>query len=151
MIDLGRDLGKFPLMSQPIVTIARKVHFSSGHRYYNPKLSDAENKTLFGQHYSTHGHGHNFTLEGFFKGPIDPETGLVVNLIEIDALLKKVSDPFDHHFINTDVPYFKEVVPTTENMALYFSREIKKGLGLRGIEVVKVRLYESDSFWVDAE
>lgn len=135
----------------PIVIIARKVHFSSGHRYFNPRLSDSDNQKLFGKHYSTHGHGHNFTLEGFFKGPIDAESGIVVNLIEIDQLLKKVTDPFDHHFINTDVPYFKEVVPTTENIARYLFNELKKELRAPNVELVKVRLYEGDSFWVDVE
>ena len=134
-----------------IVTIARKVHFSSGHRYFNSRLSDEENKKIFGKHYSTHGHGHNFTLEGYFNGPINPESGLVINLIEIDQLLKKVSDPFDHHFINTDVPYFKDVVPTTENIATYLYKELKKELKNPGVQLLKVRLYEGDTFWVDVQ
>ncbi|MDZ4661879.1 MAG: 6-carboxytetrahydropterin synthase [Pseudomonadota bacterium] len=144
-------MSETPPLQTPTVTIARKVHFSSGHRYFNPQLSDDQNKKLFGKHYSTHGHGHNFTLEGFFKGPVDPESGIVVNLSEIDELLKKVSDPFDHHFINTDVPYFKKIIPTTENIASYFFGVLKKEMSHPGVELVKIRLYEGDSFWVDVE
>lgn len=132
-----------------MVTIARRIYFSSGHRYYNPDLSDEENKKLFGRAYSEHGHGHNFILEVYLSGPVNPESGIVVNLIVIDSLLKKVTDPFDHHFINTDVPYFKNVIPTTENMAIYFYNEIKQNLALPEIALIKVRLYEGEFVWVD--
>lgn len=134
---------------RPLVTIARKVYFSSGHRYYNSKLSESENRQLFGRAYSEHGHGHNFILEAFINGPLNPDSGIVVNLIEIDNLLKKITDPFDHHFINTDVPYFKDVVPTTENMAVYFYNEIVKNLPNENLHLVKVRLYEGEFMWVD--
>ena len=132
-----------------MVTIARRIYFSSGHRYYNPRLSDEENKKLFGRAYSEHGHGHNFILEVYLSGPINPDSGIVVNLIVIDSLLKRITDPFDHHFINTDVPFFKEVIPTTENMAIYFYNEIKQNLALPDISLIKVRLYEGEFVWVD--
>ncbi len=131
------------------VAIARKVYFSSGHRYYNPRLSETENKKLFGKTYSENGFGHNFMLEAYFSGPVNPDSGIVVNLILIDDLLKKITDPFDHHFINTDVPYFKEVVPTTENLARYLYQEIKKNLPAPNINLLKVRLYQGDFIWVD--
>ncbi len=133
----------------PEVTIARKVYFSSGHRYYNPRLSDEDNKKLYGKMYSEHGHGHNFILEAYINGPVDPESGIVINLIAIDNLLKKVTDPFDHHFVNTDVPFFKDVIPTTENMAVYFYNEVAKQLPDRKLKLLKVRLYEGEFMWVD--
>ncbi len=136
-------------MKAPEVTIARKVYFSSGHRYYNSRLSEEENKKLFGKMFSEHGHGHNFILEAYINGPVNPESGIVINLIEIDNLLKKVTDPFDHHFINTDVPYFQDVIPTTENMAVYFYNEVKKNLPDKNLKLLKVRLYEGEFMWVD--
>lgn len=136
-------------MKAPEVTIARKVYFSSGHRYYNSKLSEEENKKLFGKAYSVHGHGHNFILEAYINGPVNAESGIVINLIEIDDLLKKVTDPFDHHFVNTDVPYFKEVIPSTENMAVYFYNEVNKNLPGKNLKLLKVRLYEGEFMWVD--
>ncbi|OQW47531.1 MAG: hypothetical protein A4S09_15100 [Proteobacteria bacterium SG_bin7] len=136
-------------MSAPEVTIARKIYFSSGHRYYNPRFSEEENKKLFGKAYSVNGYGHNFILEVYLNGPVNADSGIVINLIEIDNLLKKVTDPFDHHFINTDVPFFKDVIPTTENMAVYFYNKIRENLPSKNIKLLKIRLYEGEFMWVD--
>jgi 6-pyruvoyltetrahydropterin/6-carboxytetrahydropterin synthase len=131
-----------------VVTICRKVKFSSGHRYFQPDLTDEENREVYGTSYSEHGHGHNYVLEAYVEGPIDPKTGMVINLKDLDAVLKEVTSPLDHHHLNFDVAHFRQVVPTTENIAAYCFTEIDKRLERR-FRLRKVRLYEGSDLWAD--
>jgi 6-pyruvoyltetrahydropterin/6-carboxytetrahydropterin synthase len=131
------------------VRLARKVTFSSAHRYFSSKLSEEENKKTFGACYTAYGHGHNYVLEAHFEGPIDPQTGMVMNLREIDQIMKKAIEPLDHHHINFDVPEFKEKVPTTENIAVYCYEKIKAEFNQSAAKLNHVRLYEGDDLWVD--
>jgi 6-pyruvoyltetrahydropterin/6-carboxytetrahydropterin synthase len=128
--------------------LARRVRFSCGHRYHNPNWTEEKNKQVFGSCYSEHGHGHNYILEGFFLGPIDPESGMVMNLAEVDQIMKITVLPLDHHHLNFDVAEFKSQVPTTENIAKYCFEKLD-GLVPEGVELYKVRLYEAEDLWVD--
>lgn|GEM_PF-1067127 len=133
------------------VIICRKVSFSSGHRCYRPDLSEEENQEIFGSSYSRSGHGNNFILEACFRGRVDPVTGMVINLSEIDSLLKEVVAPLDHHFLNDDVDHFQDIVPTTENIALYCYHQIKERAVSRldQVGLHRVRLFEGDDLWVE--
>lgn len=133
------------------VTVCRRISFSSGHRTYRPDLDEAGNRALYGPAYSPHGHGHNFILEAYLTGMVDPSTGMVVNLKEVDQWLKEVTDPLDHHFLNTDVPYFAGIVPTTENLAIYCYQELLKRIQGTPVQLTKIRLHEGADLWVDCE
>ena len=133
------------------VTLSRQVHFSSGHRYFNKDLSEAQNKEIFGACYSPHGHGHNYILEAEFSGPVDPQTGMIINLRDIDVKLKRVAAVFDHKFINEDVEEFTNKVPTTENLALSCFQRVCNEFSEDPVEVTRVRLYETKELWVDIE
>jgi 6-pyruvoyltetrahydropterin/6-carboxytetrahydropterin synthase len=138
-----------PELSDHPVVLCRKVSFSSGHRYFNPDWSEAENRQIYGSQYSQHGHGHNFVLEAYLEGGIDPETGMVINLKDVDALLREVVEPMDHRFLNRDVPFFQSHVPTTENIARYCFERLQESLAQRPARLVKVRLREGENLWVD--
>lgn len=129
--------------------LARRVHFSSGHRYFSDQLSEQENQRVFGSCYSPYGHGHNYILEAYFEGPIDPVTGMVINLSDVDRILKEATDPLDHHHLNYDIPHFKKIVPTCENIAQYLYDEIEKKIAGQNIKLFKVRLFESEDLWAD--
>ena len=102
------------------VRILRTVRFSAAHRYHSDALSEEENRRVFGKCHRPHGHGHNYRLDVAVEGPVDPVTGMVVNLADLDALLKeKVVEPLDHSFLNLDIPHFASVVPTCENLAAW--------------------------------
>ena len=138
--------------TQPnLVTICRKVIFSCAHRCYRPDLSESANRELYGSTYSEHGHGHNYELKAYVEGRIDPETGMVINLRDLDSVLKEVVEPLDHHHLNFDVPYFEETVPTTENIAAYCFAEIALRLSGQPIQLKMVRLVEGPDLWVDCE
>jgi len=133
------------------VTICRKVTFSCAHRYHRTELTEAQNREIYGSSYTEHGHGHNYVLHAYVEGIIDPETGMVINLRDLDSILKDVIEPLDHHHLNLDVPYFAKVVPTTENIAAFCFSEIAKRLTLDHINLKKVRLVEGPDLWVDCE
>ncbi len=128
--------------------LSRRITFSSAHRYFQKKFSEAENKKIFGKCYNEHGHGHNYVLEMTVGGSVDPLSGMVINLVEVDQILKTVTDPLDHHHLNFDVPEFSKIVPTTENIAKYCFEKIKDLLP-REVNLEKVRLYEAEDLWVD--
>jgi 6-pyruvoyltetrahydropterin/6-carboxytetrahydropterin synthase len=142
---LAFDPNRFP------TRLVRRVHFSCGHQYALAELSEEENKKLFGSLYAPKGFGHNFVLDAYFEGPIDTVTGMVVNLRDVDQWLKAVTDPLDHHFLNTDVEYFKSHVPSVDNIAKYLFEELRRLIAMSGsrVELFKVRLYENDMTWVD--
>jgi 6-pyruvoyltetrahydropterin/6-carboxytetrahydropterin synthase len=133
--------------------MARRISFSSAHFYNHPKFSKEKNERVFGRCFTEHGHGHNYILEAFLEGPINAQTGLLVNIIDIDKVLHQVVDPLDHQHLNFDIPYFKSRIPTTEAIAQYCYREVAARLATAfpGVEMklYKVRLYEMDDLYVE--
>ena len=129
--------------------LARRIHFNSGHRYFNKNWDEEKNKKIFGLSYSKHGHGHNYILEAYIKGPVDVETGMVMNLQSLDHILKQVTSPLDHQYLNEDVDEFKKLVPTTENIAKYCFEKISELIPPPPLKLNKVRLYETEDLWVD--
>jgi 6-pyruvoyltetrahydropterin/6-carboxytetrahydropterin synthase len=133
------------------MSLVRAVHFSSGHSYINPELSIEENRKAYGSLYKESGMGHNFRLEASVTGPVDPESGMILNLVELDLLLKDLVRPLDHHYLNDDVEFFKTNPPTAENIARYCFEELQVKMRARapGVRLQKVRLHEGNRLWVD--
>jgi len=130
--------------------ITRKVEFSASHVCRNPRLSDEENQRLFGLAANPNGHGHNYLLEVSLQGEPDPVTGMVFDLKEIKAVLQReVVEPFDHRFLNHEVPPFDDVIPTPENIARDIWRRIEPQFAARGGRLHSVRLYETPDLYVD--
>jgi 6-pyruvoyltetrahydropterin/6-carboxytetrahydropterin synthase len=136
-----------------IIRMARRSVFSCAHFYAQPQFSREKNLAVFGACFTDHGHGHNYTLEAHYEGPIDSSTGLLVNLIDIDVIMKSVTRELDHHHLNFDVDFFKSHVPTTEVMARYLFdgllREQKKVLPSAPLRLYKIRLFETEDLWVE--
>jgi 6-pyruvoyltetrahydropterin/6-carboxytetrahydropterin synthase len=128
--------------------LSRRIGFSAAHRYFQKEFSEEKNKEIFGRCYTPHGHGHNYVLEITLSGKIHPQTGMVINLAEVDRILKEVIDPLDHHHLNFDVPAFKDIVPTTENLARYCFEEVLKRLP-SPTKLERARIYECDTLWAD--
>ncbi|BAY92176.1 MULTISPECIES: 6-carboxytetrahydropterin synthase [unclassified Tolypothrix] len=120
------------------------THFSAAHRLAHPNLSNEENAEIYGKCARTHGHGHNYHLEVTVKGEIDQRTGMIVDLGALNQVIEDyVVEPFDHTFLNKDIPYFGEVVPTAENIALYISNLLRSPVQKLGAKLHKVKLIES--------
>jgi len=120
------------------------THFSAAHRLARPDLSEEENYRIYGKCARPHGHGHNYHLEVTVTGEMNPRTGMIVNLEQLHQILEEiVVEPFDHYFLNEDIPYFAEVVPTAENIALYIAQLLEKPTADLGVMLDKIKLIES--------
>jgi 6-pyruvoyltetrahydropterin/6-carboxytetrahydropterin synthase len=109
------------LNSPGVVFVTRQVHFNAGHRLYNPARSKSWNERTFGPCANPNGHGHNYVLEATVRGEPDPETGYVIDLGDLKAILEKaVVVPCDHRNLNKDVDFLKGVIPTAENLVVAF-------------------------------
>ncbi len=135
--------------NQPMV-IARRLRFSAAHLYNSQSLSEKENLETFGACYSRYGHGHNYVLEAFVSGPIDPITRLVMNIADLDRILKNAVEPLDHHHLNYDVLEFRDIVPTTENIGAYLRQRIAALLVPHtALKLERIRLFETEDLWVE--
>ncbi len=111
------------------VTVSRKAHFNAAHRLYRKDWSDAKNLEVFGKCSNPNYHGHNYELIVSVTGKIDTETGYVIDIKILKDIIKtEVEDSFDHKNLNVEVPEFKELNPTAENIAVVIYNKIKPKL-----------------------
>ena len=109
------------------ISLSRRYRLAASHRLYSPKLSEVENRRVYGKCSNPHGHGHNYVVEVTLTGPVDPATGMVANLGELDPFVEReVIDPFDHKNLNEEVAEFAACVPTTENLVREIYRRLSK-------------------------
>ena len=124
------------------ITVSRKAHFNAAHRLHNPLLSSEDNLATFGKCNNPYYHGHNYELIASVTGEIDQETGFVIDVkILKDIIKKEIEDAFDHKNLNLDVPEFKDLNPTAENIAVVIHQKIKAKLA-SNLDL-EVTLYET--------
>jgi 6-pyruvoyltetrahydropterin/6-carboxytetrahydropterin synthase len=100
------------------VSLSRRYRFAASHRLHSRRFDAQTNRRLYGKCDSPYGHGHNYTVEVTFTGPIDPSTGMIANLGELDPFVEReVIEAFDHKYLNEEIAAFRDRVPTTENVA----------------------------------
>lgn len=132
-------------MAIPIAYLTRKESISSCHRLHSENLTEEENKRIYGKCNNYWGHGHNYTVKVTVRGPVDPATGMVMNLTDLKIYMKKVlMDQLDHKNLDKDVPYFRNVVSTTENLAIYIFNELKQLMPNPEL-LYEVKIYETDN------
>lgn len=108
--------------------LGRKYRFSAAHRLCSERLSDEENRAIYGKCANPHGHGHNYVLEVLVGGEIDTMTGMVCDLGEVDGCVQReILEPFDHQNLNT-LEVFTDRVPTTENLCIEIQRRLRRAL-----------------------
>ncbi|MCL7976718.1 MAG: 6-carboxytetrahydropterin synthase [marine benthic group bacterium] len=123
----------------PIARITRRVHFSAGHRLHNPTFDAERNRATYGLCNNPNGHGHNYDLEVTVSGEVHPETGFVMDLKLLKALLgEQVLTDLDHANLNVDVDWLEDVIPTTENLAVAIWNRLDGRLGDVTLESVKI-------------
>lgn len=120
------------------------THFSAAHRLAHPELSYEENVEIYGKCARPNGHGHNYHLEVTVKGEIDSRTGMLVDLGALQAAIdEQVVEPFDHTFLNKDIAYFADIVPTAENIAVRIQDLLQSPISQLGATLHKIKLIES--------
>ncbi len=123
------------------VELNRRYAFCASHRLHSRQLDEAENQRIYGKCNNPYGHGHNYVVEVTVTGPVDPATGMIANLTELDGFVtREVLEPFDHTYLNKDVAAFRDVVPTTENLCIEIFGRLKSFPAAR---LVKIRLEET--------
>jgi 6-pyruvoyltetrahydropterin/6-carboxytetrahydropterin synthase len=108
------------------IELGRRYRFAASHRLHSDQLSEEENSRVYGKCNNPYGHGHNYVVEVSVSGAVDPATGMIANLTELDGFVEReVIEPFDHRSLNEEVPEFREKVPTTENVCIEIYRRLK--------------------------
>jgi 6-pyruvoyltetrahydropterin/6-carboxytetrahydropterin synthase len=124
-----------------MISLTRRYRFAASHRLHSAALSMAENERIYGKCNSPYGHGHNYAVEVTITGPVNPDTGMIANLGDLDPFVQReVIEAFDYRYLNEDVQEFQTVVPTTENVC----REIYRRLaGFPAAKLERVRIEET--------
>jgi 6-pyruvoyltetrahydropterin/6-carboxytetrahydropterin synthase len=124
-------------------TVTRKTVFNAAHRLYNPKWDDATNEKIFGLCNNPNYHGHNYVLLVHITGEINPDTGYVIDLkILSDLIFEHIEEKFDHRNLNLDLPEFKTLIPSAENIAKVIWEILRNVIDKQ--YDLKVTLYETE-------
>jgi len=121
--------------------LTRRYRFSASHRLHSEAMSDQENRATYGKCNNPYGHGHNYTLEVTVSGQVDPATGMVCNLVDLDGVVdREVLTRYDLSNLNT-LQEFAQIVPTTENLSMQIFEILHRGFSHAHLE--RVRLEET--------
>ena len=124
----------------------RRYMLSASHRLHSGALSDAANRTTYGKCNNPHGHGHNYVIEVLIGGPVDSDTGMVINMATLDEVVQtSILQRFDHTNLNLD-PLFVNQVPTTENLCKAVYGVLKEELPTGELAYVRVEETENNFF-----
>jgi 6-pyruvoyltetrahydropterin/6-carboxytetrahydropterin synthase len=130
----------------PTVTVTRRVHFNAAHRLHSPALSDEDNRKVFGRCNNPNYHGHNYELDVSVRGEVDPVTGFVASLDSVkQVVVERVVAYLDHKNLNLDVPEFRDLNPTTENLVVVIWRLLE---GRLPGELARLTLWETPRNYV---
>ncbi len=132
----------------PRCTVTRRVHFNSAHRLWNPSFSAEENERVFGVCNNPNFHGHNYNLDVSVEGEIEPATGYVLDINRLKVIVQEsVIRHLDHKNLNLDVPWFRELIPTAENIAVVCWRLLAPAVA--PARLARIRLWETERNYVD--
>ncbi len=132
------------------VYITRREHFNAAHKLWREDWSEAKNEEVFGRCANKNWHGHNFNIFVTVKGKPSEMTGFVIDLKELSRIIKDyVIEPLDHRNLNLDVPFLKNIMASTENVAIKVWEQIETPIREAGGELVKIRLEETENNFVE--
>lgn len=130
------------------VSVFRKEHFNAAHRLFNRDWDEATNQRVFGKCSNPNYHGHNYELHVKITGQIDPKTGFVFDLKRLSDIIEEhVLNKFDHKNLNLDLPYFREINPTAENICVVIY-DILRPIIDENLDL-KIRLFETERNYVE--
>jgi 6-pyruvoyltetrahydropterin/6-carboxytetrahydropterin synthase len=142
LTQLSTELGMHTRMSQ-------KFEFSAAHRLHNPRLSDEDNRRVYGKCNNPNGHGHNYELQVTLRGKPDAN-GLLAEVPAFEKIVKEhVLDRLDHKHLNVDVTEFRELIPTVENIAMVIYRLLKGRFSGIGADLASVTVWETPKTWCE--
>ena len=126
--------------------LTRRYLFSASHRLHSSQMPEDWNRDTYGKCNNPHGHGHNYQLEVTVSGPVDPQTGMVCNLVDLDGFVgREILERFGHQNLNT-LPEFASEVPTTENLCIAIYDILRRGFDKAHLEKVRMEETMMNSF-----
>jgi len=126
--------------------LTRRYMFSASHRLRSDEMSEEENRMTYGKCNNPYGHGHNYTIEITVSGPVDGQTGMVCDLVDLDAFVHtQVLEHYDHQNLNLLAEFVKQV-PTTENLCIAIYEIVKRGFQNAHLERVRIEETMMNSF-----
>lgn len=132
------------------IYITRRETFNAAHKLWREDWSEEKNWEVFGKCSNKNWHGHNFSLFVTVKGVPSEDTGFVINLKDLSAILQRdVIEALDHKNLNLDVPFLKGFLASTENVAIQIWDRIKQPIAEAGGELVKIKLVETENNYVE--
>jgi 6-pyruvoyltetrahydropterin/6-carboxytetrahydropterin synthase len=136
-------------LERPMIRLSQKFEFSATHRLHNPKASEEENRRLFGKCNNPHGHGHNYELQVTLRGQPDP-SGLLIDIPEFERIVAgTVIERFDHKNLNIELPEFRELIPSVENIAMTIHRLLKPQFEQQRASLASVTVWETPKTWCE--
>lgn len=132
------------------IYITRRETFNAAHKLWKPEWTEEKNDEVFGKCANKNWHGHNFQLYVTVKGVPNPDTGFVINLKTLSAIVReKVVEALDHKNLNLDVPFLQGIMASTENVAIAIWELIEEDVRLNGGELAKIKLIETENNFVE--
>ncbi len=132
-----------------MIFLTRHEHFNAAHKLYNPAWSEEKNTEVFGKCANSNWHGHNYELIVTIKGEIDQDTGFLMDVKKLSIILQEqVCDKLDHKNLNLDVDFMKDVLASTENLAIAIWKQIVPHLPIN-VHLHCVKLYETPRIYVE--
>ena len=132
------------------VYITRREHFNAAHKLWNDKWSDEKNEAVFGKCSNKNWHGHNFQVFVTVKGSPNEDTGFVIDLKDLSEIMKEyILNPLDHKNLNLDVPFLKDIMASTENLAIKIWEEIEEPILKAGGILAKIKIAETENNFVE--
>ncbi|MEI8047175.1 MAG: 6-carboxytetrahydropterin synthase [Bacteroidota bacterium] len=133
-----------------MIYITRREHFNAAHRLFKPEYTDEQNLDVFGKCSNPNWHGHNYTLFVTVKGEVDPDTGFLVNLKDLSALINHhVIERLDHRNINLEVSFMAGLLASTENLAIGIWNELMDPIAQLGATLHNIKLCETENNFVE--
>lgn len=133
-----------------MILVTRKEHFNAAHKLARPDWSAEKNIEVFGKCANENWHGHNFNLFVTVAGEPNPETGFVIDLKKLSVLIKNlVTEKLDHKNLNLDVPFMKDIMPSTENLAIAIWKQLETEIANEGCSLFSIKLFETENNFVE--
>jgi 6-pyruvoyltetrahydropterin/6-carboxytetrahydropterin synthase len=128
-------------MRREICALTKVYRFSAAHRLHSKKHSDEENSRIFGKCNNPRGHGHDYYIEVKITGDIDPDTGMIISLDELDEMMKDIIEELDHTRLDVEIPYFREYQPSGENIVKYIWLKLRPRM--KKAKLIHLKLWET--------
>jgi 6-pyruvoyltetrahydropterin/6-carboxytetrahydropterin synthase len=133
-----------------MIHITRRERFTAAHKLYRPDWTDEQNKALYGGCANPNWHGHNYELYVTVKGNVDKELGYAMNLKDLSVIIKQyVTDKLDHRNLNLDVDFLKDVMTSTENVAIAIWQQLAEPVKKYGMQLHCVKVQETENNYVE--